>query len=162
MRANGQIRKSLKAVATIRHQLPFYWDKVTVIVSNGWVRLEGDVEWNYQRAAAEDAVRCLQGVQGLYNDIKDQTGRLPPLEVGRKIQEAFLRSAEVDAKRITVRGERGRRHADRIRPLVAGEEEAAHAAWSAPGVECRQSDPRFSLGRGSRASQSGLDSRTAR
>jgi osmotically-inducible protein OsmY len=43
--------------------------KVNITVSRGWLRLEGDAEWNYQRRAAEDAVRNLFGVRGITNGI---------------------------------------------------------------------------------------------
>jgi osmotically-inducible protein OsmY len=42
-------------------QLPFSWERIKVTVKNGWVTLEGDVEWNYQRQTAERAVRRLKG-----------------------------------------------------------------------------------------------------
>jgi osmotically-inducible protein OsmY len=49
------------AVAAIKGQLPFSWERIKTTVKNGWVTLEGEVEWNYQRQTAEKAIRRLKG-----------------------------------------------------------------------------------------------------
>jgi osmotically-inducible protein OsmY len=54
-----------------------------------WVTLEGQVDWNYQRARAEEAARCNKGVKGITNLIRLQP-RVTALEVKSKIEEAFL------------------------------------------------------------------------
>jgi osmotically-inducible protein OsmY len=75
-------------------------DKIMVTVSNGWVTLEGEVEWQYQEAA-ERVVRSLTGVVGVSNQIKNKP-RVSPDELKSKIEDAFKRSAELDARRISV------------------------------------------------------------
>jgi osmotically-inducible protein OsmY len=77
-----------------------------VVVKDGWITLEGSVDWNYQRERAEQAVRRLRGVKGITNLIHIQQ-RVPPAEIKEKIEEAFRRSAELDAARITVETDGG-------------------------------------------------------
>jgi osmotically-inducible protein OsmY len=76
-------------------------DRVKVKVEKGWVTLEGDVDWYYQREAAERAVRYLTGVKGVTNLITLKA-RPTPADVKRRIREALERGAEFDADRITV------------------------------------------------------------
>src|SRR3954468_24017712 len=55
------------AVSAIRTQLPYSADSIKVVVNDGWITLEGDVEWKYQKDRAEEAVRHLKGVKGVMN-----------------------------------------------------------------------------------------------
>jgi osmotically-inducible protein OsmY len=80
------------AVAAIKSQLPVSYEQVKVVVKNGWVTLEGEAEWNYQREAAERAVRRVRGVHGVSNKLALKP-RVAPTEIKRKIEEAFRRSA---------------------------------------------------------------------
>lgn len=121
-----------EAIAAVQNQLPYSSDHIRVVVRDGWVTLEGWVEWNYQRQRAEGAVRRLRGVKGITNLIQLQP-RIPPAEVKRKIEDEFRRSAEVDANRITVEGG-WRRRPQGHSPLWTERDEAERAAWSAPGV----------------------------
>src|ERR1700681_4184346 len=76
-------------------------DRIKVKVSKGWITLEGTVEWKYQKAAAEKAVRDLTGVKGVVNLVEVKP-RASTVEVKAAIEAALKRSAEVDASRITV------------------------------------------------------------
>jgi osmotically-inducible protein OsmY len=89
------------AIARIKSELPFSWEKIRVVVKNGWLTLEGEVEWNYQQQRAEEAVRRVRGIKGVTNLIEVKP-RVAPVEIRRKIEEAFRRTAELDASRITV------------------------------------------------------------
>ncbi|WPG41355.1 BON domain-containing protein [Variovorax sp. EBFNA2] len=108
-------------------------DKIRPMVEKGWLTLNGEVEWEYQRNAAEVAVRDLMGVTGVSNLVKVKP-KVTPADVEKKIHEALARQAEREANRlaITVDGSqvtlRGTVHSWTERDAVQG------AAWATPGV----------------------------
>jgi osmotically-inducible protein OsmY len=121
------------AVAAIKAQLPELAESLKVLVRDGHVTLEGTVPWNFQRESAENAVRRVHGVKALNNQIT-VTPRVKPTEVKRLIEDAFRRSAEVDAKGISVVADGGEvTLMGKVRNW-SEREQAQHTAWSAPGV----------------------------
>src|SRR5260370_30549126 len=120
------------AVAAIKSRLPLSSEHIRVVVDKGWVTLEGQVEWNYQREEAERAVRRIQGVKGVINTIGLKP-RATPSEIKRKIEEVFRRSAEIDASRVTVEANGGEVVLKGTVPSWAERQEAERTAWTAPG-----------------------------
>ena len=117
-------------------------ERVTLSVTNGWIRLSGAVDWQYQREAAARAVRELTGVKGIINNIAVQPV-IKTLDVRDKIETAFKRSAEIDARRIQVGSEDGKVILTGNVRSWAERQEAERAAWSAPGV--KQVDDRLAV-----------------
>jgi hyperosmotically inducible protein len=108
---------------------------IDVVVRDGWLTLEGNVDWYYQKQAAEDDVRKLSGVRGVTNSIVIKP-HVKAADVKKKIEEALKRHAEVEASaiRVTVR--------DNDKVTLEGtvnhwDERYAveNAAWAAPGVK---------------------------
>lgn len=135
-RADKDIAKSATDVLDWNILVPSH--RVKVMVQDGWITLSGEVGWYYQKQHAEDIVRHLRGVVGVTNSItiKPPVPAVQAVEVKNKIEDALKRNArlllaaqkiqvEISGSTVILRGSVG---------SWADRDEAAQAAWSAPGV----------------------------
>lgn len=108
-------------------------ERIKLKVENGWVTLEGNLDWQFQKNAAENAVRDITGVKGV-SDLITITPKVSVTAVENKIKSALQRSAAVEANNIAVQAQGSKVILKgRVRSW-AERREVERAAWSSPGV----------------------------
>jgi osmotically-inducible protein OsmY len=131
-RTDAEIAESARAALRLDNRI--LADRMKVIVSNGWVTLEGTVDYYYQKAAAESQVRYITGVKGVTNAIEVVPPIASPADVKTRIEEALKRTAQLDAKNINVETRGSKVVLTGTVHSWVERHEAELAAWSAPGV----------------------------
>jgi osmotically-inducible protein OsmY len=130
---HGDAQLSRRAFDVISWDLSVPKNRVKINIEKGWVTLEGDVDWHFQKQAAEADIRNLPGVMGVSNAIEIKP-KAQVFNVEKQIRAAFRRNAEFEAENIvvtavgrtvTLTGQVGTYYERTL---------AAETAWSAPGV----------------------------
>lgn len=132
IRGDGDLGDEILSAYQWTQEIPS--DRVTVKVENGWITLEGDLQWNYQRDAAEQLIREIPGVKGISNNITIKSE--PSAEIDKAaIESAFARSGSITEEDIHVRVIKNKVILTGIVSSWCEKDEAARQAWKAPGVE---------------------------
>jgi osmotically-inducible protein OsmY len=107
--------------------------KIKARVSNGWVVLDGEAAWEYQRKEAEKIVRGLTGVKLVTNNILIKSN-IEATGLKEKIERALLRAAEHESKQIEVKVDGTHVTLNGVVRSYSELKAVEGAAWSAPGV----------------------------
>jgi osmotically-inducible protein OsmY len=121
------------AVEALRQDLPDAADAIKVIVKDGWVTLEGEVQWNYEREEAKWSVYRQRAVVGVSNLLRLKEGAAPADVLGA-ITAAIRRNALVDANRLAIEVDGGDVRLKGVVQSWAERDEAERVAWTIPGI----------------------------
>jgi len=141
--ADDEIAK--RALSILKWDAIIPQNSIEVTVQKGWVTLAGDVTWQYQRRAAEDAIWKLSGVTGVTNKISIQQS-VRKADVKKQIEGALGRHAQVEAEAIRINVFDGNKVLIEGNVESWAEREAVRdAVWSVAGVQLV--DDRLTIGR---------------
>jgi len=121
------------AVRAIRWHTELPQDTISVKVRDGWVTLEGTVDWNYQRERAADVVRPLTGLRGLTNTLT-VAPRATSSDIRDRIRNALEREVNREAKNLVIEIDGDTVRLSGVVHSWIERRNAERAAWSAPGI----------------------------
>jgi len=121
------------AVRALEWDVQVPHERIKVRVTSGWITLEGEVEWQFQRQATERAVKHLLGVRGITNLVA-LTPKVTPVDLKNRIEAALKRHAELEVRKIRVETRGGTVVLDGFVHSWAERDQAERAVWGAPGV----------------------------
>lgn len=132
------VKSDAEIAAAIKNALVWHSavneDKIEIKVDDGWVYLDGSVQWDYEKKAAENAIQNLLGVRGITNRILVNAKSLDPVDIKKHITSAFLRSATIDSSAISVETSGSKvTLKGKVRSWME-KQDAENVAWSLPGV----------------------------
>jgi len=130
-KSNNEIATEVLNALKARWDVPN--DKVKVKVENGWITLEGTLQWNYQKEAAEDAIEYLMGVTGVTNNIKLKSETEDAIEKA-DIENALNRNWSIYDNNIQVKVSGHKATLTGTVSSLYQKDEAERIAWNAPGV----------------------------
>jgi osmotically-inducible protein OsmY len=130
-KTNAEIAKEVLDALKASYSVPN--DKVTVIVENGWVTLDGELSWNYQKEAAKHAVNYLTGVKGVTNNITIKADIHDAIEK-KDVENAIARSWSIDDLDISVAVSGTTVTLSGTVSSWYQKEEAGRIAWNTPGI----------------------------
>jgi len=135
--ANDTTKTDLDLANEVLSGMKWNWsvpnDKIQVKVEDGWITLDGSVEWNYQRDAAKSCAADLIGVKGVINNIKVNSLSADQVEQ-EAIEKALSRSWMIDDERIQVKVKGNKVVLRGAVESLFEKDEATRLAWNAPGV----------------------------
>ena len=129
-RSDSQIAESALSALQWSYSVP---GDIKVTVEKGWITLDGETEWDYQRNAAKNAVSQLLGVCGVTNNISIKT-KIVISDVKKRIEESLKRSAEAEGRKISVSVSGNKATLSGNVHSFSELETARLAAWMAPGI----------------------------
>ncbi len=124
-----------KVVDALEWDVQVPTEKIKAKISNGWITLDGEVEWKFQKDAAARAVAYLAGVRGVSNNITIKPSAVSVFDVAQNIKAALRRRAEREAEKIAILTIDGTVTLKGTVDSFADRRAAEGAAWSAPGVK---------------------------
>jgi osmotically-inducible protein OsmY len=129
-------------LSALEWQIADQADQVTILVEDGWVTVEGSVDWDFQRKSIKKIAENIIGVKGISNNIKI-IQRPVSSDIKNKIVAAFIRNASIDASKIDIVTEGSKVILSGTVNTWAEYEEAERSAWSTPGVNVIENQLEF-------------------